>query len=493
MSRLRIWFYVFIGWSCLTTVSVVGFVLQSNRIQHQQQQQQQQQSLPTTVLASSSSSSSSSPSPQNNRESFDEQEQDYDDDASIQWELFQKHHARGCWKGIWTTYDYIGDVQDETVASVNLLPSNLEDDDNDDDISDNIAVVVDHSHTIVIGAKRSDCKTCFDSMEQRTFPVARYTRDNLLQRSRLAGISLVNGPSLLRSSGVMATELVLKHGDGRVRVIFNHAPVWAQDVEPGSCPPQGLKLFRVMLSREALRDTAPTADVEREDPPQPGNPIFFRPVPPFHWHKKWSGTSWTWGPQTGNRGWSIDEIEETDAWHGITPVECWNLRLGSIHMQAPKVITPDSVGICRLAWLPDDDTLLRVEAGVSALQQPLPLADDDDDDNNDMIGFEPPRLTSLRCDMLQKTGELDLSERPFRGSSTTSDDQPKDDEEVGRTSNTITNKSDNDDDDDGETETKSDRTTISTATALSAATTVSSSSSTNQNSEPENLRDSLSL
>lgn len=39
-----------------------------------------------------------------------------DEDISVQWDLFKKHHAKGEWKGIWTSYDYIGDVVDETVA-----------------------------------------------------------------------------------------------------------------------------------------------------------------------------------------------------------------------------------------------------------------------------------------------------------------------------------------------------------------------------------------
>jgi hypothetical protein len=315
------------------------------------------------------------------------------DETAIQWELFNRHHARGSWKGIWSTYDYIGDVIDETVASVDLNPTDT-------------GNTVEHSHTIVVGAKRSDCKTCFDSMEQKTLPVATYTPDNILQRRRMAGVSMVIGPTLVRA-GSMATELILSHGDGRIRVTFYHAPVWERGVEPGSCPPQGLKLFRTMLSREALRPTAPTADIEATDPPTEGNPIFYRPVPPFNWHKKWSGTSWTWGPQTGNRGWRVDELDETDSWHGITPVDCWNLRLGGVHLQAPRVITDATVGICRLAWLPDDETLLRVEAGISALQ---PMLVDDDT----MVGFAPPSLTSLRCDMLQKVGELDDVPIPSR-------------------------------------------------------------------------------
>lgn len=221
------------------------------------------------------------------------------DDSAIQWELFNKHHAKGSWKGVWTTYDYIGDIIDETIASVDL---HKEDDDS-----------ICHTHSIVVGAKKSDCETCFDSMEQRTIPVAQYSPGDL-KKSRFAACSMVNGPSILRS-GAMATELVLNHGDGRVRVIFQHAPVWEQGVEPGSCPPQGLKLFRTMISREALRSTAPTAATEAANPPSEGNPVFFRPVPPFKWYNKWGGTSWTWGPSAGNRGWSIEEMEESDAWY----------------------------------------------------------------------------------------------------------------------------------------------------------------------------------
>mmetsp|Transcript_13865 Transcript_13865/g.15008 ORF Transcript_13865/g.15008 Transcript_13865/m.15008 type:complete len:433 (+) Transcript_13865:34-1332(+) len=332
------------------------------------------------------------------------------DEPSIQWELLKKHHVKGSWKGVWTTYDYIGDVIDETVASVDL---NAKKNDDGEDI-------IEHTHTIVIGAKRSDCKTCFDSMEQRILPVSQYTPENILQKSRLAGCSMVNGPSLLRS-GVMAIELILRHKDGRLRVIYQFAPVWERDVEPGSCPPQGLKLFRTTLSREAIRSTAPTAESEANEVPGDGNPIFYRPVPPFNWHKKWAGLSWTYGPQSGNRGWAVDELDETDSWHGITPVDCWNLRLpGGIHLQTPRIITEASVGICRLAWLPNDNNLLRVETGVSVLQ-PMMVEDDT------MVGFQPPLLTSLRCDMLSRVGELENVPRP---SIEWNKDDEEDDEET---------------------------------------------------------------
>lgn len=35
----------------------------------------------------------------------------------IQWDLVQKHHAKGKWREIWTTYNYMGDVIDETIGT----------------------------------------------------------------------------------------------------------------------------------------------------------------------------------------------------------------------------------------------------------------------------------------------------------------------------------------------------------------------------------------
>jgi len=230
----------------------------------------------------------------------------------------------------------------------------------------------------------------------------------------------------------MSTELTLKHGEGRVRVTFQHAPVWERGIEPGSCPPQGLKLFRAMVSKEKLRPTIseddgsmegkfqgpPTADEEKSNPPAPGNPKFFRPVPPFQWHAKWAGTSWTWGPTTGDRGWAIQEVDDADAWHGRPMGDSgqqWSMRLpGGVMIQCPKLVVGGIAGLCRVAWMPEDEgevgtmedgnraKLLRLEASVMALE---PIISDEDE--NMMVGFYPPSLGSLRCDVLEKVGELE--------------------------------------------------------------------------------------
>ena len=204
----------------------------------------------------------------------------------------------------------------------------------------------------------------------------------------------------------MATELILAHAAARIRIVFQHAPVWARGTEPGSCPPQGLKLIRCLLARETLATTFGNNEASSPQVLMPGpgqHPIFDRSVPPFDWHKKWSGTSWTWGPEAGDRGWGVPELEVgVDDWHGCAPVEAWNLRLpGGIFIQLPRVITGDVVERCRLAWMPNADTLLRFEAGVMALRPILDI------DEETIVGFEPPILASLRCDVLENNGELE--------------------------------------------------------------------------------------
>ena len=83
-----------------------------------------------------------------------------------------------------------------------------------------------------------------------------------LRRMAVAGPGLVNGPTVLRS-GAMSTEVALRHGDGRIRVTFQHVPAWKQDREQGVGLPDALGLYRVVVRREALRPRAPTKVSER--------------------------------------------------------------------------------------------------------------------------------------------------------------------------------------------------------------------------------------
>lgn len=336
-------------------------------------------------------------------------QQQQDEQDQIQWDLFLKHQARGKWRGTWTSYDYMGDVLDETIGSVNLL-------------LDPELQTVQHTHEIVQGKISSDCKTCFDSENVKTIHVANYSRGNI-GTYRCASLAMCAGPSLMMRSGVMSTELVLTNSgngsggdngigaaDKRLRVIYQHAPVWERGVEPGSCPPHALKLFRTMVAREVLLSVNDRdSEKEGQTDVDPRN-IFRNAVPPYEWHQKWGGSSWTWGPQSGDRGWSIEELEEVDAWHGRPTgdtSDVWAMRLsGGILLQCPRIISTGRVGLCRLAWLlPEEEgeekRLLRVEAGIMALEPVI------DEENDVMLGFYPPDLASLRCDVLQKYGELE--------------------------------------------------------------------------------------
>jgi hypothetical protein len=104
-----------------------------------------------------------------------------EEEAMIQWELFQKYHApddtRTTWKGIWTTYNYMGDKK----------PTN-----NANDVHRGM---IEHTHTIVIGATQSDCKTCFDTMETKDIHIALYQKptDLLDKKIRLGANGLVMG------------------------------------------------------------------------------------------------------------------------------------------------------------------------------------------------------------------------------------------------------------------------------------------------------------
>lgn len=254
-------------------------------------------------------------------------------EADLQWKLFQRYHAivesdtvqtddddtttsaEAHWRGTWTTHDYIGDVVDEVVASVDYsIPQ--------ESVSSEEVM---QTHTIITSEKVSDCKTCFDSKDTKTFPVAlhRYgdfgmsNQDIDKNNVRCASCAMVSGPTVLRSTGAMCTELVLSHGSKhRLRVAFQHGPVWkaeeqkeeGEDGDPQR-PPDGLRLFRTTVSRETLGWVGGDDAVSDG---QYGDPAMRRGVPPFFWHNKWAGTSWTWGPTTGDRGWQIEELEDID-------------------------------------------------------------------------------------------------------------------------------------------------------------------------------------
>mmetsp|Transcript_18169 Transcript_18169/g.25201 ORF Transcript_18169/g.25201 Transcript_18169/m.25201 type:complete len:390 (-) Transcript_18169:1930-3099(-) len=309
-----------------------------------------------------------------------------------EWNLFKLHHAPGSWKGVWTSYNIDGDVIDETIASIDYAL-----DASDDSIQ--------QTHLITVGASRADCQTWMrtkTSFETKSFPVATYTEQNL-RKLRLVSVSMVNGPTFLRT-GVLSTELVLSHGDGRVRAIFQHAPSWGDDVRPlSNTPPNSFELFRVIVSREAIRASPPTVETEAKDPPSEGNAAFFRPVPPLFWHKMWGGKSCTWDIDNGHKSDLIPQLQEVDAWHENprrNDGNIWSMRLlGGILLQSPRNIGVGEQPTSRLAWIPVDDVLLRVEATISALCEP-------NQGGTSMLNKTP--LHRIKCDVFEEIGEAKM-------------------------------------------------------------------------------------
>mmetsp|Transcript_29774 Transcript_29774/g.36244 ORF Transcript_29774/g.36244 Transcript_29774/m.36244 type:complete len:291 (-) Transcript_29774:1-873(-) len=177
---------------------------------------------------------------------------DNDDDAQ-QWYLFKKHHAKGLWRGNWTTYDNGGNVIDSRQAIVALEPARNDD---DDDVE-----TIHHRHEIEIIAP-SDTTRRFQNIganEFKSIPVTSY-REGDLKNNRCVSRSMACGPALLRSGGGMSIELVLADGDERLRVVLRFVAFWSEEEVPGGGGgedrrrrPDGLELHRAVVSRESLR------------------------------------------------------------------------------------------------------------------------------------------------------------------------------------------------------------------------------------------------
>jgi len=230
--------------------------------------------------------------------------------------------------------------------------------------------------------------------------LSKYTKGKL-GRHLVVADGFFNGPVVQRN-GAMSTELALRHGDGRVRVSLMHAPVWAKGKEQMG-PPDALKMFRCIVMREALREQAPTPQGEQAAPPEDGNPSFWRPVTPFTWHARWGGTTITRGKSQGVQAWEVQELEEVDAWHGRPRGDdpnVWTLRLpGGILIQVPTLVRAGEIETFRVAWLPENAKLRRIEARVVALQSSEELADGS-------VRILPPSLVFSQADDFDRLGAL---------------------------------------------------------------------------------------
>ena len=201
-------------------------------IHHQQHhhQQQQQPSRSQSLLQLNSSPNPNQDLNQNHNQNQNQNQSSSpppltlpNDDDDIQWNLFRKYHVPNDditqWYGNWTTYDYMGDIMDcINHASIQFTyhPTTQ---------------TITQTHEIPIPTRmveltQSDCTTCHDGItttstpsQVQRIPIGSYTIGNL-GNYRCASIGMVCGPTILKSSGSMSTELILSHGNGRLRVIY---------------------------------------------------------------------------------------------------------------------------------------------------------------------------------------------------------------------------------------------------------------------------------
>mmetsp|Transcript_42262 Transcript_42262/g.78291 ORF Transcript_42262/g.78291 Transcript_42262/m.78291 type:complete len:398 (+) Transcript_42262:60-1253(+) len=347
------------------------------------------------------------------------------------WDLFATYHS-GAWRGIWETFDQIGDSLDtqEVLFDAALSPD-----------GESAAL----AQTMVVSSKQAACETCFDSQETKTTPLGTVGRGKLA-RSTLVGPALVTGPIVLRS-GVMSTEVALRYpsGDGRVRVTLQHAPAWARDNpdgpgndgSPPTGPPDALDLLRVVVRREALRVDMPNQANEQAAGEMEGAtvcPRFWRGVPPYKWGERdqgaWVGTTHSWssgsreeGAEGGGGGGGahgagaqsvsgreLDFDAPSDVWHERFTGDdenTWYLRLGGgVLIQTPQRLFSsygggegDEADPCyemRLAWLAEDDALVRCCVEITALETAV--------DEAGAVVVAPPCLKAVTVDAFKKSG-----------------------------------------------------------------------------------------
>jgi Domain of unknown function (DUF3598) len=161
-----------------------------------------------------------------------------------QWDLYLKNHA-GYWKGIQTGYD----PENQEVADFMYTEVNLAKNDQSTEIT--------HTNSYVQGEIRSDCETCFDSERLKSKVVGIYSPGKL--RSRLCGNVEIRGPGVTPNG--ISTEIVFRHGDGRIRVLLAHSAVDFMEIPGAGIVPSTFLLKDIVVVRERLNSRPYDLDV----------------------------------------------------------------------------------------------------------------------------------------------------------------------------------------------------------------------------------------
>lgn len=287
---------------------------------------------------------------------------------NAQWDLYVRNHA-GYWKGVQTGYDPENiEVADFMYTEVNLAKND-----------ENSEIV--HTNSYVQGEIRSDCETCFDSERLKSKQVGIYSPGKL--RSRLCANAEIRGPGVTPNG--LSTEIIFRHGDGRMRILLAHSAIDFMEVEGMGIVPSTFLLKDIVVVRERLDSRPYDLDI--------GPDLMWVPTPSTAFEGSYEGqrqrftttgklssdsVTFTTLPPCKVTDVEVDEILNTYLEDDViirkdpTPVtnepqEDMFRRVfkGGLLVEAPWIISSD-VGVrARVSWKPDEsDKLYAAEIGL---------------------------------------------------------------------------------------------------------------------------------
>lgn len=317
---------------------------------------------------------------------------------SAQWELYIKNHA-GYWKGVQTGYDPENDeVADFMYTEVNLAKNDR-----------NTEIV--HTNSYVQGEIRSDCEVCFDSERLKSKQVGVYVLGKL--RSRLCANVEIRGPGVTPNG--LSTEIVFRHGDGRIRALLAYSAIDFMEIECMGVVPSTFLLKDIVVVRERLNSRPYDLDVGPD-------PMWIKPQSTaFEGSYEGQRQRFTSSGDLSSDSVSfpslppckvtddiVDDMLSTNMEDNLiirkppapVPIDDMFRRVlkGGLFIEAPWIISTDVEVRARVSWKPDSENkLYAAEIGLfmsstDAFQLP-----------NGGVRLQAPRMTDFFVDELVRS------------------------------------------------------------------------------------------
>ncbi len=158
--------------------------------------------------------------------------------ASQQFEMFKKNNE-GHWKGLQTGYD----PQDDEVEDYMYTEVTFTDDEETGELR--------QKNGYVVGEIRTDCEVLFDSERLKEKEVGTFGAGKMRNIRTLQNVDL-RGPAPTPRG--LSLEASLRHGDGKLRVLFAYTPLDFEDFLGLGQIPVAMGLTDVIVVRERLNN-----------------------------------------------------------------------------------------------------------------------------------------------------------------------------------------------------------------------------------------------